>query len=66
MKMVVAGAKVSKASALQELADHVNKKSGTKWHKDKARETLRSYKDIYKKVKNKMSVEENFALLRMS
>ena len=52
MKMVVAGAKVSKSSALQELADHVNEKCGTKWHKDKARETLRSYKDTYKKVKN--------------
>jgi hypothetical protein len=50
MKMVVAGAKVSKASALQDLADHVNEKCGTKWHKDKARETLRSYKDIYKKT----------------
>ncbi len=52
MKMVVAGAKVSKSCALQELADYVNEKCGTKWHKDKARETLRSYKDSYKKVKN--------------
>jgi hypothetical protein len=37
MKMVVAGAKVSKSCALQELADYVNEKCGTKWHKDKAR-----------------------------
>jgi len=50
--MVVAGAKVSKSCVLQELADYVNEKCGTKWHKEKARETLRSYKDTYKKVKN--------------
>jgi hypothetical protein len=37
---------------MKMVVDYVNEKCGTKWHKDKARETLRSYKDSYKKVKN--------------
>jgi len=37
---------VSKASALQNLADFVNNRCRTRWHKDKARETLRTYKTM--------------------
>jgi hypothetical protein len=53
MKMVVAGARVTKATAYQELALYVNQKCSTHWDGKAAESRFRAYKKLYIDTKKK-------------
>ena len=53
MKMVVAGARVTKATAYQELALYVNQKCSTHWDAKAAESRFRAYKKLYIDTKKK-------------
>ena len=54
MKMVVAGARVTKATAYQELAAYVNQKCSTHWDGKAAESRFRAYKKLYIDTKKKL------------
>ena len=54
MKMVVAGARVTKATAYQELAVYVNQKCSTHWDGKAAESRFRAYKKLYIDTKKKL------------
>jgi len=53
MKLVVAGAKVTKNSAYQDLAHYVNQKCGTSWDGKTSQSRFRAYKRLYLETKKK-------------
>ena len=53
MKLVVAGAKVTKATAYQELAHYVNQKCSTSWDGKTSEARFRAYKRLYLDTKKK-------------
>ena len=53
MKLVVAGAKVTKSAAYQDLAHYVNQKCGTSWDGKTSESRFRAYKRLYVDTKKK-------------
>ncbi len=54
MKTVVAGAKLKKINAYQEMADYVNAHCSTKWTRENAKSRFESYLGMFKSTKKLM------------
>jgi hypothetical protein len=51
LKLVVAGAKVSKAAGFKDMADYVNQKCGTKWTGNNAQSRFKAWLKNFKEIK---------------